>query len=449
MPPASDAGAGRPHHAGPQQQIAAASRARRPGARAGPHSTAATITTGRKAPGISQVHSTPAAVMPQAEHSQQRGGRGRVLSRQPAPDTRDGDGRAEEAQQQQQPDHAELGARLHEQRVRVPDEVVERPVLGPPGLVPRRAHPPQRLGLEGLPAGLPELVAAGALRARQVAGHEPTAGHLLLGVRRRLELVPALHRVRPEQAHDQRQRRAHRHDRRHRARHPDPLDQPVDHRPERERGRHDHERQQRASRWPRCRIPRPGAPVGEEVARQRGEHEDRRSGRRLWTTAVTSRTRLGTEKKQDHESHRAGHRSAARRRQEDAERGQRHGGGGERPARSRSARARRAPPAARRRARAALRERSSSRAGSSAARASRPARRLRSASGKSEGTIRLASATTLSATSPIRQTREPAARAARGRGHHHEREHPGVTRPRAGCRRKLLRRPPPSPSRAR
>ena len=126
---------------------------------------------GTKAPGISQVHSTAAAASPRRARPGRRG-QGHLLPARPSRAHSRDDHRPEEAEQEQQPRHPQLGRDLDEERVRVAHGVVERAVLRPPGLVARGPHPVERGALEGRPAGVPELVAAGALGAREVAGGE-------------------------------------------------------------------------------------------------------------------------------------------------------------------------------------------------------------------------------------------------------------------------------------
>ena len=189
---------------------------------------------------------------------------------------------------------------------------------------------------------------------------------------------------------------------------------------------------------------RSGAPVGEEVARHGGHHQHRRTdsadrdarsraarGRGLRRRRTTRPTAPATAPPRDdvRKTPYAGSGIAAVARAGPPPSGRIPPG---RPAAT-------APGPGPRRAR------SSNRAGSSAVRVRRGRAASSSSSGNSDGTRRLPSASRLSATSPIAEPRQPGPRAARGRGHHHEGEHPGVTRPRAWCRRRLRRRRPPQP----
>jgi hypothetical protein len=88
--------------------------------------------------------------------------------------------------------------------VRVADVVRDGAVLRPPRLVAAGADAADGVLGEGVEAGLPELVAPAALRARQVAGHEPARGTRVGG--RVVELVEPLGRIRGEDRQDGRER---------------------------------------------------------------------------------------------------------------------------------------------------------------------------------------------------------------------------------------------------
>ena len=144
--------------------------------------------------------------------------------------------RAEEADQQQQADDAELGHRLEEERVSVAHGHRQGAVLVPVGLVAAGADAIERMVIEGVERRRPELIAAAAAAAAQMGRN---VGALGLERSDLLELGPPGRGVGDQDPRDDRHQCRGDHPARQPARNLEPLEPPIDQEPQDPEG-HDH-----------------------------------------------------------------------------------------------------------------------------------------------------------------------------------------------------------------